>query len=252
MPASEQSETISAEGPGATGPVVSIITSTYMRANLLRRAIESVRDQTFQDWEMCIVGDCTLDNTEEVVSSFGDARLRFHNLAEKSPPGSHGAIAKNYGIQRMAASDCIAYLDDDDAYRPQFLRTMMAFMQSHPDARVAYCRSMYRDKDTGKRMIGNPFQRWLHGYSKAKLKQYNFLNTNCVVHRKDLLDEVGYWNPDFYFDDYDLWLRMSGQCDFHYINNVMVETYVEEPGFFSRALEKGWRILRHGRRTPLE
>jgi glycosyltransferase involved in cell wall biosynthesis len=68
-------------------PQVSIVTSTYNRSAVLRRAIESVRAQRdFADWEMCIVGDCTPDDSEAVVASFGDPRLRFYNLPVKSPP----------------------------------------------------------------------------------------------------------------------------------------------------------------------
>ncbi|HHX98562.1 MAG TPA: glycosyltransferase, partial [Lentisphaerae bacterium] len=74
-----------------TFPEVSIITSTYNRSAVLRRAIESVRAQRdFDNWEMCVVGDCTPDDSEAVVASFGDPRLRFYNLPVKSPPGSHG------------------------------------------------------------------------------------------------------------------------------------------------------------------
>ncbi|HOW97412.1 MAG TPA: glycosyltransferase [Kiritimatiellia bacterium] len=232
-------------------PLVSIITSTYNRSPMLRRAVESVRAQTFTDWEHIIVGDCTPDDTEAVVASFNDPRLRFFNLPEKSPPGSHGAIAKNHGIQRMARGGYIAYLDDDDRYRPLFLEVMMGYLRVHPDAALAYCRSMYRDKDTGHRLWGNPFQRWLHGYSKEKLRRYNFLNTNCVIHKKSVAEEVGGWDPGYYFDDYELWLRISERHDFHYVNRVLVETFVSEPSFLVRAVTKGWRILRHGRTTPV-
>lgn len=233
-------------------PPVSIITSTYNRAQMLRRAIESVRAQTFEDWEHIIVGDCTPDDTEAVVRSFNDPRLRFYNLPEKSPPGSHGAIAKNHGIQQMARGEYIAYLDDDDSYRPRFLEVMMGYLQAHPEAALAYCRSMYRDKKTGERLWGNPFQRWLHGYSKKKLRRYNFLNTNCVIHRKSVVGEVGGWDPAYYFDDYELWLRISDRYDFHHVNRVLVETCVEELPFLVRAFRKGWKILRHGRATPVE
>lgn len=232
-------------------PLVSIITSTYNRAELVRRGIESVRSQDFAAWEHIIVGDCTPDNTGEVVASFGDPRLRFHNLPEKSPPGSHGALAKNYGIQQMARGTYVAYLDDDDRYRPNFLSVMMGYLLEHPEVHIAYCRSMYRDKKTGRKLWGNPFQRWLHGYSKEKLARYNFLNTNCVIHKKSVLDDVGYWNPDYYFDDYELWLRISRKYDFHYINRVLVETYVDEAPFLKRLFTKGLSILRHGRTTPV-
>jgi glycosyltransferase involved in cell wall biosynthesis len=232
--------------------IVSIVTSTFNRAEILRRAIESVLAQTFSHWEMCIVGDCTPDHTAEVIASYNDPRLRFYNLPEKSPPRAHGAIAKNYALQNMAVGRYIAYLDDDDTYRPDYLSTMVAYLDAHPECRFVYCRCAYRDKRTGRRIWGNPFQRWMHDYSYEKLKRYNFIDTDCVVHWKSLLDEVGYWNPDYYFDDYELWLRIAGRYDLHYINKVLVDKYVDEPPFLVRALKKGWQILRHGRRTPLE
>ncbi|HMO50452.1 MAG TPA: glycosyltransferase [Kiritimatiellia bacterium] len=234
------------------GPRVSIVTSTYNRAEVIRAAITSVLAQDFVDWEMCVVGDCTPDDTEGTLRSYGDSRLRFYNLPVKSPPGSHGAIAKNHAIFSMAKGDYIAYLDDDDIYRPNYLSTMMGYMQANPAAAIAYCRCMYRDKKSGRRVWGNPFQRWLHGYSREKLKRYNFIDTDCVVHKKSVLDEVGGWNPDFYFDDYELWLRISEKYDFHYLNRVLVEKYVSEPPFLIRAFNKGWKILRHGRTNPLE
>ena len=236
----------------AAAPIVSIVTSTYNRAQILRRAIDSVRAQTFSDWEMNIVGDCTPDDTAKVIASYNDPRLRFFNLPEKSPPGSHGAIAKNHAIQQMSRGKYIAYLDDDDAYRPEFLATMVAYLGAHADARFAYCRCTYRDKHTGRLIWGNPFQRWMHGYSKEKLKRYNFIDTDCVVHTRALLDEVGFWDPSFYFDDYELWLRISEKYDLHYINKVLVEKYVDEPAFVVRLFRKGMKIVFHGRHTPFK
>ena len=232
-----------------TSPSVSVIMGTYNRAGVIGRAIESVLSQDFQDWELVVVGDKTPDNTSEVVAAFKDPRIQFHNMPEHA--GDRGSATKNYGIRNFARGACIAYLDDDDRYKPKFLSTMIGYMTSHPDVQIAYCRSMYRDVKTGRRVCGNPFQRWMHGYSKEKLKRYNFLNVNCVVHRKNLLDEVGYWKPEFYFNDYELWLRISGKYDFHHVNRALVETYVDEPPFLVRMFTKGWKILRGGRTTPL-
>jgi glycosyltransferase involved in cell wall biosynthesis len=233
-------------------PQICIVTSTYNRAEIVRKAIESVRAQDFTDWEMCVVGDCTPDHTGDVVASFNDPRLKFYNLPEKSPPRAHGSIAKNHAIFKMSSAPRIGYLDDDDLYHPDFLSTMMGFLASNPAARVAYCRCQYLDKKTGRRIWGNPFQRFLHGYSREKLKKYNFIDTDCVIHDKSLVEEVGGWNPEFYFDDYELWLRMSEKCDFAYLNRVLVDKFVSEPPFLVRAFAKGMKILRHGRTTPLE
>ena len=233
-----------------TSPRVSIITSTYNRSHLLRRAIESVRAQReVTDWEMCVVGDCTPDDSEAVVASFNDPRLRFFNLAVKSPPRAHGAIAKNHGVFQMARAPYIAYLDDDDEYHPDFLRVMLGAVAQNPVAPVHYCRCQYRDKATGKRIWGNPLQGWLHRWSREKLMRYNFINTANVLHTKAIIEKVGGWNPDDYFDDYDLWKRMSAQCDFIYVNKPLVISHVGDcPPFMTRLFTKGLKILRHGRR----
>lgn len=231
-------------------PRVSIVTSTYNRSGLLRRAIRSVLAQRgFGDWEMCVVGDCTPDDSGEAVASFGDERLRFHNLAAKSPPIAHGAIAKNHGVFQMARGDYVAYLDDDDEYHPDFLRTMMGEATRHPEQPVFYCRCQYRDKETGKKIYGNPFQPWLHRWSREKLLRYNFINTANVVHTRKIIEEVGGWNPEDYFDDYDLWKRMSAKCDFRYVNRALVISHVGDcPPFWRRLATKGVKILLHGRR----
>ena len=236
--------------PGAASPpVVSVIMGTFKRAGVVGRAIESVLAQDFSEWELLVIGHCTPDNTSEVVASYKDDRIRFYNLPYRIP--DMGSSAKNFGIRNCARGRYISYLDDDDRYRPTFLSTMIGYLEKHPEARIAYCRSMYRDRRTGRRLWGNPFQRWMHGYSREKLQRYNFINVNGVVHRKSLLDEVGYWKSGFYFNDYELWLRISRKYDFHYVNKVLVETFVDEPPFLVRMFTKGWQILRHGRRTPL-
>ncbi|HMP73591.1 MAG TPA: glycosyltransferase [Kiritimatiellia bacterium] len=233
-------------------PAVTVVTSTYNRADIVRVAIESVLRQDFEDWEMCVVGDCTPDDTAGTVASYNDPRLKYFNLPEKSPPGSHGAIAKNHAIFKMSEAPLIAYLDDDDFYRPNYLRTMVGYLQATPAADMVYCRCAYLDKKTGRRVWGNPFQCWMHGYSYEKLKRYNFIDTDCVVHKRAILDDVGGWDPAYYFDDYELWLRIGAKYNIHYLNQVLAEKYVDEPPFLVRAFTKGWKILRHGRTNPLE
>lgn len=233
-------------------PRVSIITSTYNRSRLLRRAIDSVRAQReAPEWEMCIVGDCTPDDTAEVVASYGDERLRFYNLLEKSPPRAHGAIAKNFGIFKMARGEWIAYLDDDDEYAPDFLRVMFGAVEGNPGCQLAYCRAEYRDKDTGKKIWGNPFHGALK-FSRERLARYNFLVSNGVLHSRALIEETGGWNPGDYFDDYDLWKRMAEKHDFLFVNKALCVVYTKADPFFKRLVTKGVKILLHGRRLEYQ
>ena len=61
-------------------PVVSVVTATYNRSNVLRFAVESVRRQTLSDWEMWVVGDACTDDTADMIREIGDPRIRFVNL----------------------------------------------------------------------------------------------------------------------------------------------------------------------------
>jgi glycosyltransferase involved in cell wall biosynthesis len=106
-------------------PKVSIITAAYNRSNVLRYAIESVRRQTFADYEHLIVGDHCTDDTAEVVAAFDDPRIRFVNLQENS--GGQSA-PHNHGLT-MARGDIILYLNQDDFYFPDHVAESVAFLE---------------------------------------------------------------------------------------------------------------------------
>lgn len=93
-------------------PLVSIVTATYNRAEVLRFTIEALRASTVTDWELIVVGDACTDHTEKVVASFGDLRIAFVNLAvnagEQSVPNNEGA--------RRATGRYLAFLNHDDLW----------------------------------------------------------------------------------------------------------------------------------------
>jgi len=108
-----------------TQPLVSIITATYNRANVLRYAIESVRRQTLADWELWVVGDACTDDTAEVVGAAGDPRIHFVNLVQnvgdQSGPNNEGF--------RRSRGRFIAYLNHDDLWFPDHLETAVAALE---------------------------------------------------------------------------------------------------------------------------
>ena len=101
-------------------PRVSIITATFNRSEVLRYAIESIRRQTYSDWEHIIVGDACTDNTEAVVRSYADHRLRFvnriENFGEQSGPNNDGLA--------MARGELVAYLNHDDLWFADHLESL--------------------------------------------------------------------------------------------------------------------------------
>jgi glycosyltransferase involved in cell wall biosynthesis len=70
-------------------PLVSVVTCTYNRAHLIRETIQSVLNQTFQDFEYIIIDDGSEDNTEKVIQSYADPRLKYFKLART---GGHSAL----------------------------------------------------------------------------------------------------------------------------------------------------------------
>ncbi|QEO08657.1 glycosyltransferase family 2 protein [Protaetiibacter larvae] len=107
--------------PSTPVPAISIIMATYNRSNVLVHAIESVRAQTVDDWELLVVGDACTDDTEEVVASFRDPRIRFVNLpvnmGDQSGPNSVGI--------RLARGRRIAWLNHDDLWFPDHLAQLV-------------------------------------------------------------------------------------------------------------------------------
>ncbi len=97
----------------------SVIITTYNRANLVSTAIKSVLKQSFQDFELIIVNDASIDNTEEVVHSFQDTRIKYIRNKENLHKGG----ARNEGI-KMAIGQYITFLDDDDHYLPSHLENI--------------------------------------------------------------------------------------------------------------------------------
>ncbi|MCF2661521.1 glycosyltransferase family 2 protein [Pseudoflavonifractor phocaeensis] len=106
--------------------LVSIITPSYNTAAYIGDTIRSVLAQTYQEWEMIIVDDCSTDNTEAVVASFGDSRIRYL----KNAKNSGAAVSRNYAL-REARGKWIAFLDSDDLWEPEKLEKQIRFMEEH-------------------------------------------------------------------------------------------------------------------------
>jgi glycosyltransferase involved in cell wall biosynthesis len=116
-------------------PTVSVVLPTYNRSNILPRAIGSVLQQTFGDYELIIVDDASTDNTEQVVNRYDDSRITF--LSHSTNKG--GSAARNTGIDN-ADGKYIAFLDSDDEWLPRKLEKQLSELQSRPSNWVAtYC-----------------------------------------------------------------------------------------------------------------
>ena len=102
--------------------LVSIIMPSYNTASFISKTIESVLNQTYKNWELLIVDDCSTDDTDEIVSKYNDKRIVYL----KNEKNSGAAISRNRAL-RNAKGKWIAFLDSDDLWHPTKLEKQIKF-----------------------------------------------------------------------------------------------------------------------------
>lgn len=112
-----------------TSPMVSIIMPTYNRAAYIAETIESIRNQTYTNWELIIVDDGSDDNTEEVVEKINDNKIQFY----KAGRIGIGSRIKNIGLEK-ATGELIAFIDSDDLWTQTKLEKQVIALQQYPEA----------------------------------------------------------------------------------------------------------------------
>lgn len=108
--------------------MISVITPAYNAAKHITQTIESVQSQTYTDWEMLIVDDCSTDATAETVQSIAETDKRIRLIRHKTNSGA--AAARNTALD-AAKGDYIAFLDSDDLWMPQKLEKQHRFMETN-------------------------------------------------------------------------------------------------------------------------
>lgn len=106
--------------------LISIIMPSWNTGNLIAESIQSVIAQTYTNWELLIVDDCSTDHTDEVVASFHDNRIRYF----KNEQNCGAALTRNKAL-REANGEWIAFLDSDDLWEPTKLERQIAFMSEN-------------------------------------------------------------------------------------------------------------------------
>jgi glycosyltransferase involved in cell wall biosynthesis len=161
-------------------PLVSVVTATYNRSQVLRLAIASLLRSTFKDWELIVVGDACTDDTAEVVASFDDARVRFVNLPEncgdQSGPNNEGC--------RLAAGKYIAFLNHDDLWLPDHLETLLAVIEREK-AELAFARGISVMPDGSTLILG--------AAPRGRYEPVADVHASLWLFRREMLAEVGPW-----------------------------------------------------------
>ncbi|TET45138.1 glycosyltransferase family 2 protein [candidate division TA06 bacterium] len=190
-------------------PEVSIIIPTYRRITILRKALNSVLQQTYQDFEAIVMDDHSEDEgrTKRVVDSLGDDRFRYVYLDEKKGP----AGARNAALP-FCRGKYISFLDSDDLLRPQKLEKQVEILEREPDVGMVYSDEYVMSIDG--RLSPEPVR--VHrvpplpsGRIARDFFSESFIGIDTVTLRKSIFIEMkGFDEKMIRNHDDDLWFRL--------------------------------------------
>jgi glycosyltransferase involved in cell wall biosynthesis len=194
---------------------VSVIIPTFNRADRVIRAISSVLEQTFIDFEIIVVDDGSSDKTEKAVARFKD-RIKY--IAHPANLGV--SAARNTGIKNSSAP-FIAFLDSDDHWLPEKLEVQMLFFETNTNALACQTEEIWIRK--GRRV--NPRKKHLKpsGDIFEPSLKLCLVSPSAVMLRRSLLDDVGLFDENLpVCEDYDLWLRIACRHPVYLIQQPLI------------------------------
>ena len=182
-------------------PKVSVVTSVYNGETYLEECVDSILNQTFQDFEYIILNNGSTDRTAEILNKFTDPRLK---IVHQDNLGI--AMSLNKGV-KLSRSDIIARLDADDYSFPQRLEKQVTFMEQHPE--IVVCGSRFKEL-----LGGNTFNQSIRFIEtdqaiRKSMSLFNPFSHSATIFRKKAFLESGGYNCRYkYAQDYDLWVRI--------------------------------------------
>jgi glycosyltransferase involved in cell wall biosynthesis len=213
--------------------LLSVVIPTYNRAGTLQNTMLSVLNQSFTNIELIIVDDASTDETEEIVRSIYDDRVKYIKLEINSGPSA----ARNAGI-KAASGSFIAFQDSDDIWLEEKLMKQMARLQSDESLGMVY---------TGYRLIfDNNSELYMppafmdnklkEGYIFESLLKGNKIGTPTMLIKRIILDEIGGFDIKLKaYEDWDLSIRIAKQYKIGFVNDYMVNAYSHANGVNSNS-----------------
>ena len=208
-------------------PEVSIIIPTYNRANFLIQSIQSVLNQTFTDFELIVVDDGSIDDTKKIVWKFVKKDKRIKYIYQENSGGTAGP--RNTGI-KYSAGNYLAFLDSDDQWLPEKLEEQVSFLKKSKDEKLGFigCGALAIKKENEEIIAKYELPLSYRGNIFNKILKKNFILTpSGIILKKEILKTIGNFDENFkMITDWDLWIRISKNYNFDFINKPLFKYYV--------------------------
>lgn len=180
--------------------LVSVIMPVYNRENYILDAVFSVLNQTYSNFELIVIDDCSTDSTVDKVINIGDKRIKIilnhENLGVSK--------SRNIGL-KASKGEYIMYLDSDNDWDPRYMATMVGAFKLLPNADALYS-GQYLYEDNKENLVSIRFM----PFNQSLLTNRNYIDLNAFCHKKSLFEEYGGFDEDLIkLVDWDLILKYS-------------------------------------------
>ncbi|MCK4386487.1 MAG: glycosyltransferase family 2 protein [Candidatus Pacebacteria bacterium] len=200
-------------------PKVSVVIVTYNRPKFIPLAIQSILDQTYQDFEILVVDNGIDKPAKNIVENFNDSRIKY--LPQIKNTGCSGG--KNVGIKN-AECEFVAFLDDDDVWLPKKLELQMNAFEKYPEAGFCFT-AITEVRDEGE--IHSQVPEGVDNYFEFALRKFNGFLSSTLIIKKEVFENVGFLSENFpSHTDIDLVIRITKEYKGIAINKPLIKMHL--------------------------
>lgn len=205
--------------------MISVVIPTYNREKTIKRSVESVLNQSYEDIEVIVVDDCSTDNTKSVIDSIKDKRLKYFRLAKNSG----ACAARNEGIKK-SNGEYISFQDSDDVWHKNKLEVQyMNLLNNNSDVDICSI-NVYSENDNAliKTIPNDAMNMKIRKLGAHNALAFgNFVSTQAILCKKGCLIDVMFDTELPRLQDYDLVLRMFKNRKISITSDVLVDLYIQ-------------------------
>ena len=225
----------------------SVVIPLYNKEKYINRAIDSILNQTYINYEIIVVNDGSTDNGAEVVRSINSKKIKLITQDNKGV-----SIARNNGIEE-AKGDFISFLDADDEWLPEYLETINFLINKYPGAGI-YCTS-YKHIKNKKEVIKDfgfeeNYEGYVYRYFYKASKYRRIGNTNCITIPQKILKSNKMFDVELERgEDLELWFRIALKYPVVYKNRVLTKYNLDNDTNYRN--KKDNEIMKRKKKLPI-
>jgi len=208
-------------------PFFTVIIPLYNKEKYIENAIKSILNQTFTDFNLLIINDCSTDDSATIASKYESDKVQIFTHEKNAGLSA----SRNTGIKN-ANSNYITFLDADDLWKPTFLESIFQLIQNFPEARIfgtnyeEVWESVIKKPHNGSEIFPIDFSGYIN-FFKINIKQ-GIYNHGSVCFHKEVFEKIGYYNQNIGFsEDLDFNIRANYNFKLAYLNSVQMSYFMQ-------------------------